>query len=90
MTKGSPSKTKKIKVFNRDKICQICGIELHFPKKSEISHNTRRMRIHHIRPKSEGGTDGLYNLEARCCVCERRHHNIETKGERDRNKQPAI
>lgn len=82
MSKGGLPKHKKIKIFHRDKVCQICGIELHYPKGKGISNNTRRMLIHHIQPKFEGGTDGLYNLQARCSVCERKHHNIETKGER--------
>lgn len=76
MSKGGLPIYKKEKIFKRSGgVCSICNHPIHYPKSKEIKLS-RRMVVHHIQPKSEGGKDGLYNLEARCSICERNHHKV--------------
>ncbi len=52
---GSTRQWRKLRdrVIARDKGCVVCG-------------TPNDLQVHHIHPKAEGGTDELWNLEARC------------------------
>jgi len=48
-------------VLARDKVCRVCGIDA-------------ELTIHHIRPRSVGGKNKVYNLVLLCRSC---HDSIE-------------
>ena len=79
LSKGGLPKWKKEKVFKLSGgKCAVCNYPLHYPKASEFKYSCR-MVVHHIKYKSNGGTDALDNLEARCKLCEREYHNNQKK-----------
>lgn len=62
----------RTRVLERDSgICQTC-LRAGFPKPGNI--------VDHIRPKAEGGTDSLVNLEVIC----HSHHKAKTQAEASR------
>jgi 5-methylcytosine-specific restriction endonuclease McrA len=70
----STGRHKRLKVLQRDKfICQKCGVRLYLNRT-----NPRKDReygvCHHIVHRTDGGSDGLYNMVARCEPCERAEH----------------
>lgn len=46
--------------------CQVCGLK-EDPKKPTL-------QVHHIIPRSEGGTNDLFNLTLLCDRCHKRKH----------------
>ena len=65
-------KELKALIFLRDKnICTVCKLA------------TDKLTIHHIKPKSKGGTDIPENLTTVCLYCHRRIHKLEKGGNKD-------
>ncbi|MBZ9569989.1 HNH endonuclease [Methanobrevibacter sp. TMH8] len=51
------SKKKRNKVFKRDNYqCKLCG-------------TTKNLTVDHIKPRANGGTNDLNNLQTLCCSC---------------------
>ncbi|NLD25260.1 HNH endonuclease [Candidatus Dojkabacteria bacterium] len=71
-----PEKLRIHRFFNWT--CQECG------KKEDPSYPI--FTIHHINPKSNGGTSNLSNLLLLCQSCHRRLHHSEQKRNKKRKK----
>lgn len=42
--------------------------------KCRVCKTDQKLQVHHLRPRSEGGTDKLSNLMTLCMECHRKHH----------------
>lgn len=60
--------TRRVEVLERDDYtCQSCG--------ESVGRNTDRFaNVHHINPKSEGGSDKKSNLITLCGICHSKEH----------------
>ena len=61
------------KVIKRDKICKLCG-------------KATCLTVHHIKPRSEGGSNDERNLETLCEDC----HNKVEEGESTVPEPPEV
>lgn len=65
----NPDKREKV-LEQSNGVCSYCGKELranHFVAKGE--RMKKLMTVDHIKPKSKGGSNKLYNLTASCNKC---------------------
>ena len=56
--------------------CQVCGIDI-------SSRSETNAHVHHIEPRSRGGTDELYNLISLCHSCHESLHGFAINPESD-------
>ena len=69
-------RTKKLLIELCDNSCEICHKSL---LELQIDGKVVKLCIHHIRRKSQGGTDNHRNLMCVCPDCHKKIHSYEFK-----------
>jgi hypothetical protein len=74
MTRRNSNRVTRLRERDGDNCC-FCHAPIQFHK----SHMHRwGPTIHHVKPKRDGGSNGLANLKLAHCRCHREHHGTES------------